>query len=220
MSRNDIEMARINEPRRSVPCKPCSGQIVAQELTHFRYRVKSALGGCRPSRQRRCVSRIVEVVGMESESRSEKGLVISDSCPASPTLSPRESSVCSFRPSPATVVAAMKARQASKIKALGDALVTAGFVTLDEQAEALDLPRSTTWTILKANHKASGLSATIINRMLAAPQLPTLARAKLLEYIREKSAGLYGGSRCQLRRFASRVSIDRPGSRESAAKRT
>ena len=111
----------------------------------------------------------------------------------------------SFRHGRPQAVAEMKARQSSKIKELGDALVVEGLVTLDQQADALGLSRSTTWTILKANHKASGLSATIINRMLAAPRLPMLARAKLLEYIGEKSAGLYGGSKIQLRRFANRV---------------
>jgi len=102
----------------------------------------------------------------------------------------------------------MKARQSSKIRELGDALVTSGFHTLDEQANALGLPRSTTWTILRANHKASGLSAIVINQMFAAPQLPPLVRATILEYIEEKAAGLYGHSKVQLRRFATRLSAE------------
>ena len=65
---------------------------------------------------------------------------------------------------------------------------------LDDQANALGLSRSTTWTILKGRHKASGLSADIINRMLAAPRLPPLVRAKVLEYVEEKTAGRYGHS--------------------------
>jgi hypothetical protein len=101
----------------------------------------------------------------------------------------------------------MKVRQASKIRELGDALVTAGFVTLDEQAQAIGLCRSTTWTILKGNHKTSGLSATVINRMLAAPQLPPLVRLKILEYIEGKAAGLYGHRKIPLRRFAARLSV-------------
>jgi len=55
------------------------------------------------------------------------------------------------------VVAEMKARQAAKIRELGHALVDSGFMTLDEQAKALGLARSTTWTILRASHKGSGL---------------------------------------------------------------
>jgi hypothetical protein len=103
----------------------------------------------------------------------------------------------------------MKARQTSKIKKLGTVLVTSGFRTLDEQANALGLPRSTTWTILRANHKSSGLSATVINQMLAAPQLPPLVRATVLEYVEEKAAGLYGHSKVQLRRFAAGLSVER-----------
>jgi oligoribonuclease (3'-5' exoribonuclease) len=70
---------------------------------------------------------------------------------------------------------------------------------------ALGLPRSTTWTLLVSNHKASGLSATVINRMLAAAQLPPLVRARIFEYVDEKTAGLYGHSKIQLRRFAARL---------------
>jgi hypothetical protein len=101
--------------------------------------------------------------------------------------------------------AEMKARQTSKIRELGDALVTSGLRTLDEQARALGLPRSTTWTLLASNHKASGLSATVINRMLAAAQVPLLVRARILEYLDEKIAGLYGHSKIQLRRFGARL---------------
>src|ERR1700687_5497420 len=103
----------------------------------------------------------------------------------------------------------MKARQTSKIRKLGTVLVTSGFRTLDEQANALGLPRSTTWTILRANHKSSGLSATVINQMLAAPQLTPLVRATVLEYVEEKAAGLYGHSKMQLRRFAAGLSVER-----------
>jgi hypothetical protein len=84
--------------------------------------------------------------------------------------------------------AGVKARQSSKIKELGDALIAIGCLSLDHQAEALGLARSTTWTILKANHKGSGLSAIVINRMLATPQLPPLVRAIILEYIDEKKS--------------------------------
>jgi hypothetical protein len=107
--------------------------------------------------------------------------------------------------------AEMKARQSSKIRELGDVLVAMGFHTLDQQAEALGLARSTTWTILNGNHKASGLSATVINRMLAAPQLPPLVRATIHKYIDEKAAGLYGHNKLQLRRFVARLADQRSG---------
>jgi hypothetical protein len=109
----------------------------------------------------------------------------------------------SQRPLPLT--AGMKARQSSKIREIAEALKSAGSFTLHEQAKALGLSRSTAWTIRKASHKASGLSASIINRMLAAPELPPLARTKILEYVEEKAAGLYGGSRSQRRNFAAQL---------------
>jgi len=110
---------------------------------------------------------------------------------------------------PLPVSARMKARQSFKIRELAQAVESAGFLTLDEQAKALGLSRSTAWTIRRASHKANGLSASIINRMLAAPELPPLARTKILEYVEEKGAGLYGGSQKQRRKFAARLSIEK-----------
>ena len=85
----------------------------------------------------------------------------------------------------------MKARQSSKIRELADAVEAAGFLTLDEQAQVLGVPRSTAWTIRRASHKASGLSA------------------KILEYVEEKAAGLYGGNQRQRRRFTTRLSLEK-----------
>lgn len=95
----------------------------------------------------------------------------------------------------------MKDRQTSKIKELAEALLVAGFVSLDEQANALGLSRSTTWTILKAKHKNYGLSAAVIKRLLRKPDLHSQVRAKIIEYVREKAAGSYGHNNAQLRRF-------------------
>lgn len=108
---------------------------------------------------------------------------------------------------PYSLNADMKARQSSKIRELAEAVDAAGFVTLDEQAKVLGVARSTAWTIRRASHKASGLTASIINRMLTAPQLPPLVRSKILEYVEEKAAGFYGGSQNQLRNFVARLSI-------------
>jgi predicted DNA-binding transcriptional regulator AlpA len=107
------------------------------------------------------------------------------------------------------MIVELKARQSAKIREVRDALIEAGLLTLDQQAKALGLSRSTTWTILRANHKASGLSASIVNRMLASPQLPPLVRAKVLEYIAERTAGLHGHNKLQLRRFTARLSDER-----------
>jgi hypothetical protein len=100
----------------------------------------------------------------------------------------------------------VKDRQSSKIKELSGALVAAGFCSLDGQANALGLPRSTTWTILKAKHKNYGLSAALVNRILQRPGLNQRIRAKILEYVQEKSAGCYGHNQSQLRRFKRRLS--------------
>ena len=116
-------------------------------------------------------------------------------------------------PSPVTA-ADVKARQSAKIREFGQALIDAGLRTLDAQAKALSLSRSTAWTVLKARHKSSGLSAAIIERMLASPQLPPRARTVLVEYVEEKSFGVYGGSRRQNQLFAVRLlhAIDGPSS--------
>jgi hypothetical protein len=101
----------------------------------------------------------------------------------------------------------MKERQRRKIEELRKALAAAGILTLDEQAEVLALSRSTTWSILRASHKTSGLSAGVISRMLASPLLPALARRIVLEYIQEKLAGLYGHSERRRREFSVNLSI-------------
>ena len=80
-------------------------------------------------------------------------------------------------------LADVKARQSSKIREIGEALITAGFVSLDAQAKALGLPRSTAWTILSAEHKDTGISARIICRMLSSERLPPLVSAKIMEYV-------------------------------------
>jgi hypothetical protein len=84
------------------------------------------------------------------------------------------------------------------------ALRGAGLIRLDEQARALGLPRSTTWKILKRD-KASGLSAMVINRMLSAPRLPPIVRTKILEYVREKTDGVYGHGKRQLLKFSAGI---------------
>jgi hypothetical protein len=100
----------------------------------------------------------------------------------------------------------LKARQAARIKEIGEALVAEGICALDQQAEALGLSRSTTWTIVKGNHKNSGLSAAIIERMLAAPRLPPCVRLKIFQYANEKRAGHFGDSKLRLRQFQARLS--------------
>ena len=99
----------------------------------------------------------------------------------------------------------MKAMQSAKIRELRQALADTGVLTLDQQAKSLGVSRSTAWAVLKGNHKSSGLSATLINRMLASPQLPGSARKIILEYVGEKSAGAYGHGMERLRHFCARL---------------
>jgi hypothetical protein len=99
-----------------------------------------------------------------------------------------------------------KLQQSAKIREIGEALAASNVGTLDRKAEVLGLSRSTTWTLLQGNHKSSGLSVMIINRMLAAPGLPSEVRAKVLEYVEEKTAGRYGHSKHVRRRFVNRLS--------------
>ena len=113
-------------------------------------------------------------------------------------------------------IAEAKVRQSSKIRELRIALRRAGLIGLDEQARALGLPRSTTWKILKADHKASGLSAMVISRMLSAPSLPPVVRTKILEYVREKTDGLYGHGKRELLLFSARIGIPKTPSANAA----
>ena len=99
----------------------------------------------------------------------------------------------------------MRLRQANKIREIGRVLADEGIFTLDSQARALGLSRSTTWTILKATHKSSGLSVALIARMLARPNLSPSVRRKIFEYIKEKRAGQYGDTPARLRRFSARL---------------
>lgn len=112
------------------------------------------------------------------------------------------------RASTTALIAERKERQRTKIKELGTALAESGFTALDQQALVLGLSRSTTWSILRAGHKTSGLSAAILNRMWASPQLPRPVRLKIIEYVEEKNAGLYGDSRAKCRKFRTRLSED------------
>lgn len=102
-----------------------------------------------------------------------------------------------------------RARQAAKIQEIKLTLNAMGYRGLGKKAAVLGLPRSTVWSILKANHKASGLSAATINRMLAEPDLPAPVRRVILEYIDKKRAGSYGDNQTQLRRFSARLSVTR-----------
>lgn len=87
-----------------------------------------------------------------------------------------------------------KQRQAAKIAELVEALTTAGYINLDDRADHLGLHRSTMWTIVSGRHKGSGLTKSLVDRMLASDLHPNVRRI-ILEYVEERVAGLYGHGR-------------------------
>jgi hypothetical protein len=101
----------------------------------------------------------------------------------------------------------MRGRQRAKIREFQQALNAAVMRTLDKQAAVLTLSRSTTWNLLKGKHKGSGISAAIINRMLLSSRLPPPVRTTILQYVAEKTAGLYGDSALRLRKFTAQLSV-------------
>ena len=101
----------------------------------------------------------------------------------------------------------MKVLQCAKIAELRKILEQAGYRSVSEQAVVLGLSRSTTWALLKANHKASGVSGSIIKRMLRAPGLPLAVTQWIDEYVGEKLAGKYGHRRKRLRVFRAQVEL-------------
>ena len=101
-----------------------------------------------------------------------------------------------------SVAVEMKARQAAKFETEGCS-GRRRFGSRSTSPVRWASLRSTTWAILQANHKGSGLSGAIIKRMLLEPRLPDAARVKILEYVQEKTAGHYGHSRKRLRIFVA-----------------
>src|SRR5262245_53336342 len=93
-----------------------------------------------------------------------------------------------------------KARQASKLAEIREALVSAGCDTTAKQAAALGLGRSTTWALLNLDKRA-GPSAIVIKRILLSPNLPPNARRKVEEYVEEKIGGRYGHSERRAQAF-------------------
>jgi hypothetical protein len=93
-----------------------------------------------------------------------------------------------------------KARQASKLAEIREALIEAGCDTTAKQAAVLGVCRSTAWALLNRD-KRVGPSANVIKRILSSPKLPRAARRKIEEYIEERIAGLYGHSENGTRLF-------------------
>jgi len=65
------------------------------------------------------------------------------------------------------------------LQRLAAALAAAGYDTLDDQAKALGIHRSTAWTIVKCKHKLGRLNITTRKQMLSNPHLPPGVRVIL-----------------------------------------
>ena len=74
----------------------------------------------------------------------------------------------------------------TNIHHIADALVAAGYTSLDKQAKALGVHRATAWTIIKNKRKLGRLNTNTINRMLANPELPPGIRDVLQQYVAER----------------------------------
>ena len=73
---------------------------------------------------------------------------------------------------------------------IGETLVSSGYTSLDEQAQALGIHRSTAWTIVKNKHKLGRLSAKTVDRILNNPETPPSVRAIVQRYASARE--LYG----------------------------
>jgi len=66
---------------------------------------------------------------------------------------------------------------------ISKALIECGYTSLDQQAKALGIHRSTAWTIIKTKHKLGRLSAKTTSRILANPETPPSVRAVIQQYM-------------------------------------
>ena len=86
--------------------------------------------------------------------------------------------------------AAPRSSCAIGIEQISKALIASGFLTLDAQAKALGVHRSTAWTIIKTKHKLGRLSAKTTQSILANPETPPAVRAVIEKYLIERSKPL------------------------------
>jgi len=93
-----------------------------------------------------------------------------------------------------------KAKQASKVAEIHEALISAGCDTTAKQAVALGVGRSTAWALLNLAKRA-GPSAIVVKRILGSPNLPPGVRRKVEEYVEDKICGRYGHSERRAQAF-------------------
>src|SRR5689334_12674294 len=74
---------------------------------------------------------------------------------------------------------------------VAEALIAPGYTSLDEQAKALGLNRSTTWTIVKNKHKLGYLNSKTTQRILANPTTPQSVRSIIQQYLAQPFDALH-----------------------------
>ena len=92
-----------------------------------------------------------------------------------------------------SVLLEAKAKQASKLAEIREALIVAGFDPAAKQATVLRVGRSTAWAVLNLDRRA-GPSANVIRRILSSPGLPPVSATKSGGVCQGESGGLYGHS--------------------------
>jgi hypothetical protein len=73
---------------------------------------------------------------------------------------------------------------------ISKALIASRYTSLDQQAKAMGIHRSTAWTIIKTKHKLGRLSTKTTKRILANPELPQSVRYVVDQYMAERSDAL------------------------------
>ena len=86
-------------------------------------------------------------------------------------------------------------KYATNIQHIAEALVEAGYTTLDAQAKALGIHRATTWTIIRDRHKLDRLNTSTTNRMLSNSELPSSVRDVIQRYVAERPELARGSKR-------------------------
>jgi len=78
-------------------------------------------------------------------------------------------------------------RRTIPIQLIADALTRSGYTTLDSQADALGLHRSTVWTIMKKKHKLGRLNTKTARCILANPDTPLSVRVIIHAMLAQKN---------------------------------
>src|SRR5262245_41450550 len=77
----------------------------------------------------------------------------------------------------------MRGDRSIELDRISEMLISAGYISLDEQAKALGLGRSTAWVIVAKKYKVGRLNAKTIDRILKNTQTPPAVRLLVEQYV-------------------------------------